>query len=498
MKRLTVIAGVFAVLLMFSQAISTNGTYLNGFSPLTVGRGGLAYGFYDSPTLMMTNPAALSFMPGSRVEADFSVLIPKLHFKNSLNNKDGESQTFPMFDVAYANRYSNSNWSWGIGVFTQGGMGSKFYLKNQLFPEDKEYYSKFGVIEGGPTVVYKAGDDISLGASVHLLYGMMEMKMPFSLLPSFLGGIAIPGMTFGQMFGAPTSMGGLGYNEVTAYASLEDLAGVGVNGNISAQYKVNDQLTVGAGFSTNSTLKLKNGTATMDMTDQFNDAFSRMVSGALMQMGINPANATAAQLAAAQQGVMQQLGQMGIDPQAGMKATYDVQADIKQPAKMGIGFSYRATSMLTVGADVEYILWKTAFDRMALKFSNGDNANINKMMGSPDFNYDFPLDWENTYVIKLGAQMEFSPMLTGRLGFIHGKNPVPDKTLFPVFPAIVENHITAGFTLNITQKLAFNGAYELALNKSQTTNESVIAQEYVNSTSELMEHLVHASILFKF
>jgi len=38
----------------------------------------------------------------------------------------------------------------------------------------------------------------------------------------------------------------------------------------------------------------------------------------------------------------------------------------------------------------------------------------------------------------------------------------------------------------------------LALNKSQTTNESVIAQEYVNSTSELMEHLVHASILFKF
>ncbi len=498
MKRIMVVLSLCMTLLMFSQAFSTNGTYLNGFSPLTVGRGGLSYGFFDSPSLMMNNPAALAFMPRSMMEANFSVLMPKLHFQNALNDKDGNSQTFPLFNLSYVHQSQNSSWLWGVGVFTQGGMGADFKLKHALFAEEQEYHSQFGVLEVGPSVVYRGGDDISVGASVHLLYGTMEMWMPFSLNPMMMTGLAAPGVTFGQMFAAPPASGGLGYNEVTAFAEMKSMAGFGVNANISAQYRVNDKLTIGAGFTSQSTLKLRNGSAMMDMTEQFNDAFNRMVYGALMQMGIDPGAATPDQIALAQQAVAQQLGQMGIDLQAGMVANYTVETDLKMPAKMGIGFSYRPSSRFVFGADLEYVFWSVAFDKMPLKMTGGTNSNINAMMGSSDIAIDFPLRWEDTYVIKIGAEFKMSEALTGRLGLVHGKNPVPSETLFPVFPAIVEHHVTAGLSWYLSPRLGLHFAYELALNKSQTVDKSIIASEYDGSTSELMEHLFYLSLTVGF
>lgn len=480
---------MFVLALGMAQLSATNGTYLNGFSPISVGRGGLSYGFYDTPTLMMNNPAAVAFLPGSSLEANFSVLAPKLHFKNSLNDKDGNSKSYPLFDLAYAHVSPNSHWIWGFGAYTQGGMGSDFTLKHKLFPAEQSYHSKFGALNVGPSLVYKGSEKVSVGVSAHLLYGMMEMWMPFSLSPAMMAGVAMPGVTFGQMFGGPQTQGGLGYQEVTAFAEMKEMSGFGYSGTISAQFKVNDQFTVGTAFSTQNTLNLNGGKAMMDMTAQFNDAFSRMVGGALAQMGINPATATPEQLGMAQQGVMQQLGQMGIDPTKGMIANYEVETDLKMPAKLGIGFSYRPSDQFTFGADVEYVMWKNGFDKMPLKLTNGNNDNINKMLGSKDLNIDFPLRWDNTVVIKLGSELKFSPSFTGRVGFVHGANPVPDQTLFPVFPAIVENHISAGFTANLSEKFAINAAYELALNNSQTTNQSILASEYVNSTSELMEHL---------
>jgi len=77
MKKMYLFIALFSLLFIISQAGATNGTYLNGFSPLTIGRGGLSYGFYDSPILMLNNPAAVAFLPSSTIEANFSMLMPK-------------------------------------------------------------------------------------------------------------------------------------------------------------------------------------------------------------------------------------------------------------------------------------------------------------------------------------------------------------------------------------------------------------------------------------
>ena len=137
---------------------------------------------------------------------------------------------------------------------------------------------------------------------------------------------------------------------------------------------------------------------------------------------------------------------------------------------------------------------------MTIKLSNGANSNINTMMGNKGtFNLDFPMNWKNSVVVKIGGEYSVNPALTLRLGYAYGSNPVPETTIFPIFPAIVENHLTIGASYKVSAPLTINAAFELALNKSLTaSNPSLIANEYKGSTSQLSTSLIHISASYNF
>jgi hypothetical protein len=60
MNKLT---GILSILLLLTfQLYAQSGTKLIGFDASTLGRGGVSIGFFDSPDLMMTNPAGISFL----------------------------------------------------------------------------------------------------------------------------------------------------------------------------------------------------------------------------------------------------------------------------------------------------------------------------------------------------------------------------------------------------------------------------------------------------
>jgi hypothetical protein len=65
---------------------------------------------------MMNNPAALAFLPSKSIEAHFSLLIPKLNFKNSLNDKEGNTKIYQMFDFAYAHSSTDAKWMCRFGI----------------------------------------------------------------------------------------------------------------------------------------------------------------------------------------------------------------------------------------------------------------------------------------------------------------------------------------------------------------------------------------------
>ncbi len=487
MKHYFVVA---IVAVLAANAFATDGIRMVGFNAKTIGRGGTTLGLFDNASLMMTNPSCMSYMSGSIIYANFSLMVPSLHFTNSLNDASGKTNYFPLPALAYVNHQENNPLTWGVGAFTQGGMGADFTLNHALFgTTQQEYHSNLAVMQGGASASYKFTPAFSVGASAHLVYGMMEFKMPYSLSPSVMQGIAQPGMTFGQMFAAPPAQGGFGYTEVTAAADMNSLTALGFSGKIGFAYKLNEKISIGLAYTSPTTLNFKNGKAKMDMTAQLNDAFGKAVQGYMMQ---HPA-ATSAQ---AQAAVMAQFGAMGIDLTKGAVADYDLEAKLKLPQSIGFGMSYMAAHNVRLAFEVEWIDWKDGFDVMSLSLSNGANPNINKMMGNAgSFSIDFPMNWKDSYCFRVGGEYDVNPSLTLRAGYAYGSNPVPETTVFPVFPAIVENHITLGGSYAISQPLVIHLAYELALNKKVTaSSQSLIAKEYNNSVSQLSENIFHISV----
>ena len=494
MKR--ILLALSLTLLVVASSMATNGTRMIGFDARTIGRGGTSIGFFDNTSLLFSNPAGISFLTGTQLDADFSLMVPGLKFTNGLNNAKGKTNYFPLFDAGYVNN-TFGNFTWGVGVFTQGGMGADFKLNHQLFQDQtgtfiqQEYHSKLAVMQGGLSAAYKITPTLSVGVSAHLVFSMLEFSMPYSFSPSIMKGVVNPsnGMTFGDMFAAPQQMGGFGYSEVTAASAMKDMKAWGFSGKGGLAWKPNENMTFGISYTSPTSLTYKDGKANMDMTYQLNNAFGLAMMGYMAQ---NPGTSQQQ----AQQAVMGLFTSLGIDMSKGVIADYDLETKLKFPQSIGFGGMFTVTEAFRVGFDFEWINWKNAFDKMSITLKNGNNANINRMMGNTgSFSVDFPMNWEDSYNARIGFEVDATSALTLRVGGAFGTNPVANETIFPVFPAIVENHLTAGLSYKFSPSFVVHGAFERAFNNRQTSlSPSLVAQEYSGSTSQLNENIYHVSV----
>ncbi|HIA01261.1 MAG TPA: hypothetical protein EYN66_05040, partial [Myxococcales bacterium] len=65
--------------------------------------------------------------------------------------------------------------------------------------------------------------------------------------------------------------------------------------------------------------------------------------------------------------------------------------------------------------------------------------------GSTEMRAELFQKWNNQHVVALGAQYALTDELDLRMGYNYGTNPVPEYYLQPLFPAVVQEHFTAGF-----------------------------------------------------
>lgn len=508
---------LFITAFIFSVgAFAQSGAIMISNDAQSGGRAGTSIGVFNSYELMMSNPAGLAFVKNASINVGVSLMQSNLHFKNTLNDKDGETGYYPMPNMGYVHNSSKSDskWTWGVGVFTKGGMGADFSLKNELFRsqtfelnssnntyyplkgeyELQDYHSKFAIMEFGPSVAYKISEKFAIGASVQAVYSLMEFQMPFAMDPSIMNGEAMPGLTFGQLFSMDPSHGGFGYEEVVASADMSDLNTISWTGKIGFAYKPNSKLSIGLNFSLPTSLNFKKGKATMDMTKQFDDAMGRAVYGFYQ----DPTN-NGVPLENALQGIGGNFAQMGIDLSKGVQGEYDLDLEMKMPMSIGCGMSYVATPKLNVSFDVIWTNWSNAFDKMTMTMTNGTNSNINTMIGSSDFVFEFPLKWEDNITLKLGGEYICTDQFTFRMGYAYNSNPTPESTVFPIFPAIVQHHITMGASYKISEKFLLNVAVEKGLNNSLTaSNPSDVQSEFSGSTSELETLIGHLSLSYLF
>lgn len=494
MKKQFILSAFLIMLLSFTSN-AQNGTRLIGFDAVTSGRGGTSTGFFDNPSLMMNNPAGLSFLKSSQADLSFSLMAPTVYFKNGLNDTEGKQNFFPLGCLSFAKKYSDKL-TYGFGIFTQGGMGADFDLKHQLYVDangnyiKQPYHSKFAVMQGGGSIAYKLSKEFSVGLTANLVYGQVEFQMPMAMPPSLMKGI-IPesNMSFGDLFAATPQTGGLGYNEVVASANLQKLTSIGFNGKLALAYKPNDQFSFGINYTLPVNLTYKNGKAKMDMSYQMNNAMGRVMAGIMQQYP----GTTQAQ---AQQMAMGMFTQMGIDLTKGVADEYNAQAKFGLPQSVSAGLFFAPVKKVRLALDAEWINWAKAFKQMDISLTGGTNDNISKMMGtSGSISMAFPMKWKNTIVIRTGAELDVAKAVILRGGYVYGSNPVPNTTIFPVFPAIVEHHLTLGCSIKMSKALVLNAAYEHAFQNKQTAaSKSEVANEYNNSVSGLANDIFHVSV----
>ena len=103
------------------------------------------------------------------------------------------------------------------------------------------------------------------------------------------------------------------------------------------------------------------------------------------------------------------------------------------PPVVGLGLAWQANDRLMVAADVKDVMWGSSMNTVTIY--NSDNGMV----------VPFKQDWDDQIVLALGLAYRFSDAFNGRVGYNHGKNPIPDQNVNYLWPAIVEDHYTVGF-----------------------------------------------------
>jgi long-chain fatty acid transport protein len=190
-KTLARLAGTALLGAATGIALANNGMENVGYGARSVGMGGIGVGYGADTTVMNTNPALLGTLREGRAELGIEMMFPGFSFHNPVNDTDGKQPIYLIPSAGLALK-SSSRWTFGIGMFNEGGTGTDYgvlNVDNSLVGPATcggtpicgiEYASQFGYMVIAPTLAYSLNDEWTVGVSPQLGYGMMRMKMPFA------------------------------------------------------------------------------------------------------------------------------------------------------------------------------------------------------------------------------------------------------------------------------------------------------------------------------
>jgi len=120
------------------------------------------------------------------------------------------------------------------------------------------------------------------------------------------------------------------------------------------------------------------------------------------------------------------------------------------PAIAAIGVAFKPSDKMMIAVDVKDVMWDDVMD-MPVVYFNGTNVS-----GTA-----FTQNWDDQTVIALGLSYQINDALTGRIGANLSDNPIPNQYVSALWPAIIENHYTAGigYALSKVSTLDFGVSY---------------------------------------
>ncbi|MBI5891083.1 MAG: outer membrane protein transport protein [Nitrosomonadales bacterium] len=455
-------------------AFATNGMNLEGYGPVAEAMGGASMAYDNGTAAVMNNPATLGLMKEDvHFDAALGVLAPSIKAKMPGASADSSATAFYMPAVGYARK--SGQWVYGAAVFSQGGMGTEYDSNSFMAAGTGEKVrSEVGVGRFIVPLVYKPNDQVTVGGSLDFVWAGMDLKMAlsgaqFGDMVAGLGGTQTYGAVSGSMadtlvgaFTVPqAACGGVPCLSTMNWARVDfsnssaftgQAKGNGSAFKLGGTYKVNEQLTLGATFHSKTSLG--------DLT----------TTGASMAMNVTgPAT-------------------MGTPTTITVNGSVAVK-NFQWPQTFAFGAAYQANDQLLLVADFKRIGWKDVMKNFSMTFtanSAQDDPSATAFgLGGQVVNMSLNQNWDDQNVIQLGGAYKSSDALTLRAGLNMANNPVPDKYMHPLFPAIAKNHLTlgAGYAISSNSKVDFSYVYVPTVT---ATNGSGISVDFAGYSAQLL------------
>ncbi len=140
------------------------------------------------------------------------------------------------------------------------------------------------------------------------------------------------------------------------------------------------------------------------------------------------------------------------------------------PETFAFGFAWQADERWLIAADYKRINWAETMREFRMTF-DAASSQANPMAAAfagTQLNLNFDQRWQDQNVIMLGVAWKMSDATTLRAGINLANNPIPDRYVSPLFPAIVKNHVTFGLAHAIDKASTFQAAVSHAPQGSVT------------------------------
>jgi long-chain fatty acid transport protein len=180
MKRLflAVLVSVF-VLSSYGLSFATNGDNLIAIGPIARAMGGVGIAApQDAISAVFSNPAAMCFgpyCPGSEVNFAGSVFMPNAHarvtapggFDTGRQRSDSDLFLIPAIGISSP---ITPDLRFGLAAYGVSGLGVD-YRDNAV-----DNYTNFQAMKFAPNLAYMVNPNFSIGASVHIDYGALDLN----------------------------------------------------------------------------------------------------------------------------------------------------------------------------------------------------------------------------------------------------------------------------------------------------------------------------------
>lgn len=334
----------------------------------------------DDGSAMFYNIAGLSFLEGTRVDASFIAVAPKIKHRGvqpagSTGVSETVDQSFPIpgFGVTHA---LNDRWSVGLGVSAPFGLGVEWEDPETWVGRYTSYDVDLQTIYVSPAVSFRVGPQVAVAIGADIGWQHIELNR-----------------YVGAQFGGNSEW----VNAINvALAGSSDL---NVTPTIGVMARPTERLSLGAMYHHEKTMKYEGGEGTLT-------------------------NVAPASLAAA---VDQEIADLGGND-------YDLSTELGLPHILSLGASYRVHPRARVEVNAVHWSWSN-FEELALTFSPDVTGELSTVI---------PEKYEDVWQWRLGAELDLGKDWRGLLGYVRDNSPQPKASMSALLPDADRNDWSFG------------------------------------------------------